>query len=735
MSLFSRRQFLAATGAGALLISFRLQPLKAQPPGGGLSRFLTANPDVDSWLRIGADNSITIMTGKVELGQGLKTALLQIAADELEVAPSDISIVTADTEYAPDESYTAGSRSIEDTGITIRHAAAEMRQLLLELASEHFGVPASQLRISDGVVAHAGGTVRYGELIGDRTVSRRVSAQAPLKAPGSYRHVGQSWPRVDLPAKIFGGEAFIQDLRPQGMVHARTVHPPRPGAQLQDFDRSAVEAMPGVVAVVRDGSFLAVVAEREELAVNAAARLRSGAVWSEAGSRNVPDGDALEAYLREQPAQHTVVAESGTAADAANRVSATYLRPFQAHASIGPSCAVAQWNDGTLRLWTHSQGIFPLREDMARVLRIPEQSMHVTFVENAGCYGHNGADDAALEAALIARAVPGRPVRLQWSRGDEFGWEPLGAAMLMDCEAGLDAAGNVADWRFTVRGFPHPGRPGFGAGNGANLLAAQLIEDALPPRQPGSAGLARNAVPLYRFPAVHVDEHFIPESPVRVSSLRALGAYANVFALESFIDELAAAAGRDPVEFRLAHLTEDPRAREVIEAAARISNWSERNSLPSGRALGIGFARYNNTAAYCAVVVDAEVQSGGAVRIHRLWSTVDCGQTINPDGVRNQIEGGAVQSISWTLLEAMSVQRRERGNLTWQDYPILRYDAVPETEIVVLDRPELPPLGTGEASQGPAAAAVANAVFAATGARVRQLPLTPERVAAARRSA
>jgi nicotinate dehydrogenase subunit B len=733
MAALSRRQFLA--GAGALVVSFRLYPIKAQPPGGGaLPRFLAAYPEVDSWLRIGADDAITIMTGKVELGQGLKTALLQIAAEELEVAPSDIAVITADTEYAPNEAYTAGSRSIEDSGMTIRRAAAEMRQLLLELASERFGVPAAQLRISDGVISHNGGSVRYSELVGDRTINRRVSAETPLKAPASYRHVGQSWPRVDLPAKVFGGEAFIQDLRPQGMLHARTVHPPRPGSVLQNFDRAGAEAMPGVVAVIRDGSFLAVVAEREEHAINAAARLSAGAVWQDTHGHDVPDGEALESYLREQPAEQSVVTENGTAGNAATRVRATYLRPFQAHASIGPSCAIAQWNNGALRLWTHSQGIFPLREDMARVLKIPEDAMHVTFVENAGCYGHNGADDAALEAALIARALPGRPVRLQWSRADEFGWEPLGAAMLMDCDAGLDDTGSVTDWQFTVRGFPHPGRPGFGAGDGANLLAAQLIEDALPPRRSGNAGLARNAVPLYRFPAVRVDEHFIPDSPTRVSSLRALGAYANVFALESFIDELAAAAGRDPVEFRLAHL-DDPRAREVIAEAARLADWSARDSLPDGRALGMGFARYNNTAAYCAVVVDAQVQSDGAVRIHHLWSTVDCGQAINPDGVRNQIEGGAVQSISWTLLEAMSLQRRNRGNLTWQDYPILRYNAVPDTRIVVLDRPELPPLGTGEASQGPAAAAVANAVFAATGARVRQLPLTPERVTAARGSA
>ncbi len=731
MPFVSRRQFLVSAGAGALVVAFRMDTPLAQPGAGSLPRFVSGHPEVDSWLRISADNAITILTGKVELGQGLSTALLQIAAEELEVLPSDIEILTADTGITPNESYTAGSRSIEDSGMAIRQAAAETRKLLLELAGEHFGAAADDLRINDGAVHYQGASVSYGTLVEGQAITRRISADTPLKPAADYRQVGRSWPRVDLPAKVFGGTAFIQDIRLDGMLHARTVHPPSLRATLRSFNRAAVESLPGVVAVVRDGSFLAVVAEREEQAVNASAQLAASARWDGSDAGDTPEGDTLETYLRDRPAQTSTLVDSGTRRNDATRISATYLRPFQAHASIGPSCAIALWDNGELRLWTHSQGIFPLRDELTRVIDLPADAMRLTFAENAGCYGHNGADDAALEAALIARALPGRPVRLQWSRADEFAFEPLGAAMVMDCEAGLDDDGNVTDWHFTVRGFPHPGRPGFGAGNGANLLAAQLIENALPPRQSGNPGLARNAIPLYRFAATRVDEHFVPDPPTRVSSLRALGAYANVFALESFIDELAAAANRDPVAFRLAYL-EDERAREVIRTAARIANWSERGGLPSGRALGLGFAQYNNSAAYCAVIADVEVASDGAVRVHKLWSAVDCGQVINPDGVRNQIEGGAVQSVSWTLLEEMRLQTRARGNLTWQDYPILRYEAVPDTEIVVLDRPELPPLGTGEASQGPAAAAVANAIYAASGARVRKLPLTPARVVAAR---
>lgn len=731
----SRRGFMLAGGALVIGMRFGATPVVAQVrpgPGASLPGGLRNHPQVDTWLRIAADDSVTVFTGKAELGQGLKTALVQMAAEELDVLPARVEVVAADTARTPNESYTAGSRSIQDSGMAVRLAAAEARRILLDAAAARLGVQASALTVRAGTVhASDGRSLRYGELVDAASLAQPVSGTAPLKDRKDYRLVGQSLPRVDFPAKVFGGApAFLQDLRMPGMLHARVVHPPTQSARLEAVDIAPVQRMAGVLHVLRDGSLLGVVARREEQAVDAAAALARAARWRNVSTNALPDDAALPAYMRAQQARRSNVARRGeVAGELAHR--ATYFRPFQAHASIGPSCAVAVFNEGQLTVWSHTQGIYPLRAEMANVLGMPESAIRAISMESAGCYGQNGADDCAIEAAMLAMAMPGRPVRLQWSRADEFGWEPLGAAMLVDCEASLDAQGRISQWRSVVRGFPNTGRPGFGTGGGANLLAAQLREKSMPPRGASNTGLNRNAQPLYDIPVMQVDEELIADSPVRVSSLRTLGAYANVFAVESFMDELALAAGQDPLAFRLAHLS-DPRGRAVLEAVAGAARWPERRTLAAGRGLGIGYARYSGSSTYCAVIAEATVDGEGRLAVPRIWAAADCGAIVTPDGVRNQIAGGAMQAASWTLRESVRLRHATQGIATWADYPILGFRDAPMIEVVLLDRPDQPMLGPGEASLGPAGAAIANAVQAAAGVRVRSIPLTAEKLKGAR---
>ncbi|HEY9531143.1 MAG TPA: molybdopterin cofactor-binding domain-containing protein, partial [Burkholderiales bacterium] len=500
-----------------------------------------------------------------------------------------------------------------------------------------------------------------------------------------------------------------QDMALPGMLHARIVRPPRPFRRLVKLEEPALEN----VSVVRDGSFVGVLAEREEAAIAAAAKLRAGAVWEEA-----PVPEDYHAWLRANVSERVVLKEVKGAA-AGRTLKASYTKQFVAHASIGPSCAIARLRDGKLEIWTHSQGIFGLRHELSLVLGIPKENISVSHAEGAGCYGHNGADDVALDAALLARAAGGRPVKLQWMREDEFAWEPYGPAMAIDMEAALDAQGNITHWKHELWSNGHTHRPG--RSQKPALIAAEhlaepferthAVDPALPP-----GGSDRNAIPLYDFPALLVAKNYVRETPRRASSLRALGAYGNVFAIESFMDELAAAAGADPLEFRLRHL-KDARGRAVLEKLA--SPWK---SWKRGEAKGhgLGFARYKNIGAYCAVL--AEVEAGAELRVTRLTVAADVGLAINPDGVANQLEGGAIQSTSWTLKEEGRL-----GATNWEDYPILKFSEVPQVDVILVES-QNPSLGAGEAAQGPAAAAIANALHHALGVRVRDLPLTPERI-------
>ena len=727
----SRREFSAALGG--IVLSFSLAPHVALAQQANLPGSLNNNRMLDAWLRINPDGSATVFTGKVELGQGIVTALAQIAAEELDLSLARITMISGDTGQTPNEGQTAGSQSIEASGTALRMAGAEARAILVDLAAKRLAAPADTLKVADGVIsAPDGRRVSYGELAGESDLHREATAKVAPKPPAAHTIVGKSVPRRDIPAKVTGGAAYVQDVRLPGMLHGRVVRPPRYGAKLESFDEAAVQALPGVVAVARDGSFLGVIATREEQAIKARDALKRSARWS--GGEELPDPANIYERLLSLSMEDKVISDKqAPLPEGATRIEATYHRPYMAHASIGPSCALAQLENGKLTVWTHSQGVFPLRATMAKALDMQPSAIRCIHVEGSGCYGHNAADDVALDAALLARAAPGKPVRVQLMRDDEFMWEPYGPAMVMRAGAALKD-GRIVDWSYDVWSNTHGMRPG--APDGVNLLAAWYLEkpkQPAPPRaapQPAGAG-DRNAIPLYDLPRQRITSHLIKEMPLRVSALRTLGAYANVFAIESFMDELAAAAGADPVEFRLAHL-KDPRAKAVIEAAAKAAGWKAGRNGTGSSGRGIAFAKYKTLATYVAVVVDLEVDpESGRIKVPRAYAAADAGLIINPDGLTNQIEGGIVQSTSWTLHEQVRFDKDGILSQSWDSYPILTMREAPTVSTVLIDRPSEHSLGAGEASQGPTVAAIANAFAAATGRRIRELPLDPERVKAA----
>ena len=570
----------------------------------------------------------------------------------------------------------------------------------------------------------------YWELADEVSLDRDATCRAAPKPAAARRIAGSSAARLDIPDKVFGQPRFIHDLSLPGMLHGRVLRPDAPRAPLTAFDDAAARRVPGFIAVVRDGAFAGVVAETEHAAEAALARLRAGAGWGE--GETLPEGE-LAAWLKSQPVETKVVDARGSppAAPPARTLRRAYTRPFIAHASIAPSCAIAQWSGDSVHVWSHSQGVYNLRADLALVLALPPERIVVEHVEGAGCYGHNGADDVALDAVLLARAAQGRPVRVQWSRADELARSPFGAAMAVEIEADLDGAGEIVGWRHAIWSNGHVARPG--RNDSPTLLAASELEKPFPrfiatnPPLATGGGADRNSVPLYDFPAFEITSHRLLTMPLRTSALRSLGAFANVFAIESFLDELAAERGEDPLALRLRHLR-DPRARAVLEAAAARAGWSAWRPR-EGAGHGIGFARYKHSGAYCAVV--AEIEGDADIRVRRLVVAVDVGEAINPDGVANQIEGGAIQAASWTLKEAVRFDRTRVLSDAWESYPILTFSEVPAVEVEIVARPEEKPVGAGEAAHGPTAAAIGNAVFHALGVRVRDLPLTRERILAA----
>ena len=689
---------------------------------------LLQNPRLDQWLDFSTPGIVIMRTGKVELGQGLLTALSQIAADELDVPLARLRLVSGDTRSAPAEGYTAGSLSIQHSGGAIRLVCAQVRAMVLEAAALRLQCPLSGLLVEDGAILREGRPtgLDYWSLMPDLDLSVDATGSAPVKMPGQLKVVGTDVPRLDLPEKI-GGAPFIHDLAPAGLRHARMLHPPRWGALLARLDTAILDRHPGV-ELIRYGHLAAVVGADEAAVAAAAEALKASAAWS---GGTVPEEGMDEAVsLRNMPTEITS-RQMGAPGAVTHRFRSAYSRPYLAHGSIAPSCALALWSGAHLTVWTHSQGVAPLRAALARALNLSPAQVDVIHHQGAGCYGHNGADDATFDAAVVALQCPQVPIRLLWSRADEMTAAPFGAAMVVEVEAGLDADFRPAEWTLNIWSASHGRRPGINGAvhlNGAAALPEPII-DPMAPDLPDAAGggANRNALALYDFPHQRIVQHFVPSPPVRTSSMRGLGAFANTVAIEGAMDEAAELAGIDPVTYRLRHLS-DRRGRAVIEAAATMSGWFDGQD-PPGRAKGFAFGRYKNMAAYVALVAEVEVDQ--APRLTRVWCAVDAGQVINPDGARNQAEGGIIQGASWALKEQVRFAEGAIASSGWETYPILRFSEIPEIETWFIGDPHAPPLGMGEVTQGPAGAAICNAVARALGARVRDLPLTGDRIAAA----
>ncbi|MCB1741186.1 MAG: xanthine dehydrogenase family protein molybdopterin-binding subunit [Gammaproteobacteria bacterium] len=713
-----------------------------------VSASLKDSPLLDQWLALDTDGRITVRTGKVEIGQRIGTALTRIVAHELHVDPARIHIVPADTRQSPDEGYTSGSHSMEHAGGALTLAGATARAHLLGLAAERLGCDPKVLQIDDGLIRapSLNQSVSYWELLQGRPFDIPVDLQASPRPTAESGLFGQRLEPLGIRDLVSGRSCFVHDLRFDGMLHARVVRPPHYHARLQSLDDDVVTGL-GDARVVRDGSFVAVVASDEFVAMRAAERVATRARWQHVKDIDTTD---IRTQLLDHPRTSLPVVDGTphrepvpplgpTPAHASLTLSANYHRPYQMHGSIGPSAACALYSPsatgpGELLLWSHTQGIFPLQQSLAELLGMDAERIEVRHVPGSGCYGHNGADDAAVDAALVARAVPGRHILLKWTRADEHAWEPYAPAMSMSLRASLDDRGNVIDWSHesysdTHRARPRPGPNGVGP---ARLLAGQHLEDPAPayvpvPNMARHAGIHRNADPLYAFANRRIVKHLVHDLPLRTSAMRTLGGFANVFAIECFMDELAHASGQDPLRFRLAHLHDD-RARAVLQRAADEIGWTDPG--PPGEGLGIAVAQYTNSQCYSAVAVRARIGDDARLRLLEVVVSGDAGRVVDADGVEAQLEGGFIQAASWTLFEQVRFAHDGISSRDWESYPILRFEDMPRLRVALIDRPEAPSLGVGEASCGPAGAAIANALFAASGLRVRELPLTPERLRA-----
>ena len=707
---------------------------------------LAANPDLDSWIAIRADGTVLLRRGKVDIGQKISSALVLLAAEELHLDPSRLVLAAVDTRSAPDEGVTSGSNSMEESGNAVRLAAATARERLLAQAAAVLGVAPDMLVLENGTITArtTNQATSYWELQGGKPFGVPVDLAARIHTAAESTLIGRSRVPLDMEEIVTGRQRFVQDLVLPDMLHARVVRPPHRHARLSTLAPACLRDLAARgVQVVRDGSFLAVAAEEEFVAIEAVRQLDAAVTWI--SDRDLGSDDVVSLLTtndRESLPVIDGVPVDGPAAqpadppvDARAVLSARYVRPYVMHASIGPSAALACLADGRLDVWTHSQGIFPLRQTIAEALSMPIDAVQLSHCPGAGSYGHNGADDAAFEAVLVARALAGRPVLLKWSRDDEHAWEPYSSAMVMDLSGAIASDGSVAAWQHQTYSDTHIARPRPAPGGlgPARLLAAHYLEVPVPeiPPQPNRAhhgGIHRNMEPLYRFSETHLIKHLVRDLPHRCSTMRTLGGFANVFALESFLDELAIAAGIDPVALRLRSLA-DPRARACIEAVS--AELGSLDGTPEGTGRGLAFARYKNTKAYAAVGVELTVDASARISLVRAVIAGDVGQIIDPVGTRAQFEGGFIQAASWTLLEEVTWGPDGITSRDWESYPILGFDAVPEIKTVLLDQPDHAFLGAGEAVCGPTAGAIANALFRATGVRARRLPFTPDNLRAA----
>jgi CO/xanthine dehydrogenase Mo-binding subunit len=695
---------------------------------------LKDNPRLDRWVSFPSPGKVTVHTGRVELGQGVLTSMAQIGADELYVNIARVSVRSGDTVGAPNEGYTAGSQSIQTGAVSLRQALADTRALFLQQAAMIFGCDVGELSVRDGSILRSGKTTGqdYWTLAGAIDFSVEATGSGPRKPVPDFEFIGHDTDRLDLPPKIFGDAIFIHDMQLPGMVHARVVRQPNRSATVGTVDEAAIKrAAKGPVELVRNGNFLAIVGDNELSVDLAGAAATDHVSWD-----NVETPTPLQqegSWLLQRPSVDKVLgAPEPSDPQGRQRFEATFTRGYVAHASISPSCGLALYQDGKLTVWTHCQGAYPLRAALARTLKLEPANIIVNHVQGSGCYGHNGADDAAGDAAIIAMQKPGTPIRVRWRREEEFVYEPKSPGMVVKVRALIDENGKPSDWTQEIWSGNHNGRPG----GGNSLLGEEALPGyvPLPPAnevpEAAGGGATRNGDPLYDIPQKRIIHHMIQEPPVRLSALRGLGATANVFALESCIDELAERAGMDPVAYRLS-ITTDPRARAVIEKAAAMANWQPNAPGGTGHGRGFAFARYKNTAAYFACVVELDVEEEISVR--NVWCATDAGLVVSPDGALNQLEGGIIQAISWVTKEQVRFDNDAPTgpvSFDWETYPVLKFSEVPEISMELLNTKDEVPLGVGEVAGGPIAGAIGNAVYHALGARIHDLPLTRERIMA-----
>ncbi len=734
LSTTSRRKFLKEIGF--ISVGFSLLPscLTEQEPvmaprvsfEGDLPGSMRRSGQVNAWLQVLDDGRVRILSGKVELGQGIRTALRQVAAEELDFELDQVMVHLAETDFTPDEGYTAGSNSVPSSVMSVRYAAATARTILIDLGSKQLDEPVADLVFLNGFVKSkkTRKSLTLNELLAGQQIEQEVTSPVQIKAKKEHRYVGKPVPRTDIEQMVRGGSVYIQDLRFPGMLHARVVRPPNYGSRLLEADTSNIEnEVEGIVKTVINGSVLGVITEQEYQVIKAERYLKTKAKWNT--QQTLPDQQNLFDHIRkiaDAPETERSEGDIRGALSGVNVYRAVYTKPYIKHGSMGPACAVAILDGDILHVWSHSQGIYPMRRALSAMLKLEQEKIHVVSVPGAGCYGHNAADDAAADAALLAMSVPGKYIRVQWSRNDENAWEPFGSAMIMELEAGLDANGRISAWRTDVWTDAHSTRPNNDAGT---LLPARYLEDPMPMSGRGYLGGGhRNADPYYAIPNMQVNAHYF-DGPLRVSSLRSLGAYANIFAIESFMDELAEKAGRDPMTFRLDHL-EDDRAKAVC---TRLREMIKNVEAGSGEGLGFAFCRYKNSTAYAAVaaLVKADTRTG-KVELKKMWAAADVGEIINLDGIKNQMEGGMIQAASWTLKEQVTFNQNGITSTDWASYPILRFSEIPEVEVQMIDRPEEAAEGGGEVSMPPTGAAIANAVYRACGKRVYDLPITAEKL-------
>ena len=688
------------------------------------------NRRMDKWLGFQPDRTVKLAVGKVEIGQGVLIALSQIAAEELDVDVDRIAILSGDTADAPDEGSTSSSQSIEVSGRSVRLISAELRARIVGRLAQRLNCAPEELSIEDGVFMKDGNPTGhdYWSFSGPEDFAAEIEGSAQPKPPAAYKVVGQPMHRRDLIAKITGA-AFIHDIVRPDLLHARVLRQPSRGAKLTALNEAAIQKAAGEpVQIVRVGDFVAFVGANETAVQRAAVAAPAQATWS--GVRVLRPEQQEAAWFRDQPSDDRHFGDPALPSDSGTIVSQTYSRPFVAHAALAPSCGLAEFRDGHLEVWSHTQGVYPLRNSLADILGLSRDRVTVRHAHGAGCYGHNGADDAALDAAIIAMQVPDKCIRVQWRREEEFGFEPVSTAHMTRLRAALDENGRPTDWTAEVWAGSHVQRPVFGG----TMLAHEALPNppapakANDPPEANGGGGTRNGFPMYDFAAKRVIHHLALQTPVRTSSLRGLGALPNVFALECFMDELAERAGVDPVEYRLSLLS-DPRARYLIQNVAERCDWASRGPVGTGRGLGLAWSRYKNKAAYACVAVELDVDRD--ITLRRVWCAADAGLVINPDGARNQLDGGIVHAASMTLKEQVTLEGDGITSLDWGRYPIMKFSDVPEIDTIIVHNPDQPTLGMGECTFGPTAAAIGNAVAHALGVRIRDMPLTRERIAAA----